>query len=514
MEKQVLICSLLVALVLLSCPVIMSQEVVYFFSVRLYIHSLMAHTEDESEFNYDVKSEIGPFNWGDIKPEWSLCKNGSMQSPIDLLNERVQIVSHLGTLQMNYRPSNATLKNRGHDIKLEWLAGTSYLQINETRYVLKQFHWHSPSEHTIDGKRLDLELHMVHETPSGQTAVIGILYKAGRPDPFLSLLTNHLEAISDSTGAEREVGVMDPRMVKIGRSRTQYYRYIGSLTVPPCTENIAWTMLREVRSVSREQIRLLRVAVHDDSNTNARPLQLINNRLLFDGTYTEDESEFNYDVKGKIGPFNWGDIKPEWSLCKTGTMQSPIDLSNAKVQTAELGPLQLNSKPSKAILKNRGHDISLQWPATTSSLQINGTQYVLKQSHWHSPSEHTIDGRRMDLELHMVHQTPSDQTAVIGILYKAGERPDPFLSLFANHILPLSDRPDAEKDMGVIDPMEVKIGTSATQYYRYIGSLTTPPCTENVIWTVLKEVKPVAREHIKLLRDAVHDNEYVVMINW
>ncbi|XP_020204751.1 alpha carbonic anhydrase 7 [Cajanus cajan] len=264
LAKQVLICSLLMALVLLSCPIIMSQEV-----------------EDESEFNYDVKSEIGPFNWGDIKPEWSKCKNGSMQSPIDLLNERVQIVSHLGTLQMNYRPSNATLKNRGHDIKLAWLAGTSYLQINGTQYVLKQFHWHSPSEHTIDGKRLDLELHMVHETPSGQTAVIGMLYKVGTvPDPFLALLTKHLVTISNSTGAEKDVGVMDPRLVKISISGTQYYRYVGSLTTPPCTEDVSWTILREMRSVSREQIRLLREAVHDDSGVNARPLQPINNRFV------------------------------------------------------------------------------------------------------------------------------------------------------------------------------------------------------------------------------------------
>ncbi|KAK7404758.1 hypothetical protein VNO78_05715 [Psophocarpus tetragonolobus] len=264
LSKQVLICCLLTAIsVLLSCPVL-----------------IMSQQEDESEFNYDVKSNIGPFNWGDIKPEWSLCKNGSMQSPIDLLNERVQIVSHLGTLQKNYSPSNATLKNRGHDIKLEWLAGTSYLQMNGTQYALKQFHWHSPSEHTIDGKRLDLELHMVHETPSGQTAVIGILYKTGRPDHFLSLLTKHLEAVSNSIGAEIEVGVMDPRLVKIGTSTTLYYRYIGSLTTPPCTEDIAWTMLREVRSVSMEQIKLLRDAVHDDSDANARPLQPVNNRLL------------------------------------------------------------------------------------------------------------------------------------------------------------------------------------------------------------------------------------------
>ncbi|KAK7404757.1 hypothetical protein VNO78_05714 [Psophocarpus tetragonolobus] len=228
--KQILICSLLTTLVFLSSfPVIMSQEV-----------------EDEMEFNYDVKSERGPFNWGNIKPEWSLCKNGSLQSPIDLSKKNVQIVSHLGTLEFKYRPSNATLRNRGYNIMLEWLAGTSYLLIDETQYVLKQFHWHSPSEHTIDGRRFDLELHMVHQTPSGQTAGIGILYKAGRPDPFLSLLRNDLKAISNSTGAEREVGVTDPRLVKIGRCRTHYYRYFGSLSTPPCTENVAWTVLREV----------------------------------------------------------------------------------------------------------------------------------------------------------------------------------------------------------------------------------------------------------------------------
>lgn len=91
---------------------------------HLHINSLSytASTEDESEFNYDEKSEQGPSFWGDIHPEWSLCKKGSMQSPIDLLNERVEIVSHLGRLQMNYKPSNATMKNRGHDIKVDKLA--------------------------------------------------------------------------------------------------------------------------------------------------------------------------------------------------------------------------------------------------------------------------------------------------------------------------------------------------------------------------------------------------------
>ncbi|XP_047150938.1 alpha carbonic anhydrase 7-like [Vigna umbellata] len=260
MEKLATTVSICCLLLFLSLPV-MSREV-----------------EDEREFSYEEESENGPSHWGDIHPEWSACNNGSMQSPIDLLNERVEIVSQLGRLQMNYQPSNATIRNRGHDIMLEWVSGAGYLQINETKYVLNQCHWHSPSEHTIDGKRFDLELHLVHETPSGQTTVIGILYKIGRSDSFLSSLTSHIKNISETTEEERVVGVVDPRQIKIFYK--QYYRYMGSLTIPPCTENVSWTIVKEIRSVSKEQVRLLRAAVDDESESNARPLQLINNRLL------------------------------------------------------------------------------------------------------------------------------------------------------------------------------------------------------------------------------------------
>ncbi|GAU36967.1 hypothetical protein TSUD_57450 [Trifolium subterraneum] len=274
LASLVLIFGLVTTLLLLTSYQAMSQEV-----------------EDESEFNYDENSEKGPQHWGDIKPEWFMCKNGTMQSPIDLSNQTVQIVSNLGLLNISYHPSNATLKNRGHDIKLELIANSSYLQINGTQYVLKQLHWHSPSEHTIDGKRLDLELHLVHQTPSGKTAVIGVLYKIGLiPDPFLALLTKDLMAITNSTGAEREVGVVDPRIVNF--RRTQYYRYMGSLTTPECTQNITWTVVKEVKSVRKEQIELLQVAVHDESNTNARPLQPLNNRLV----------QLNYYYGPGLGP--------------------------------------------------------------------------------------------------------------------------------------------------------------------------------------------------------------------
>ncbi|KAA8544081.1 hypothetical protein F0562_021742 [Nyssa sinensis] len=174
MEKpttsNILFCSILIVLVLLSvsCPEA-SQEV-----------------EDETEFSYKEGGDNGPEHWGEIHPEWSLCGNGAMQSPIDLLNERVEVVSYLGRLKRNYKPSNATLINRGHDIMLKWTDDAGYIQINGTQYHLKQCHWHTPSEHTINSRRFDMEVHLVHESNSNETAVVGIMYKIGRSDSFLS----------------------------------------------------------------------------------------------------------------------------------------------------------------------------------------------------------------------------------------------------------------------------------------------------------------------------------------
>lgn len=76
----------------------------------------MVVAEDEREFSYDEHHHLGPANWGSIRPEWSMCGNGNMQSPIDLLDRRVEVVSHLGRLHRDYKPSNATLTNRGHDM--------------------------------------------------------------------------------------------------------------------------------------------------------------------------------------------------------------------------------------------------------------------------------------------------------------------------------------------------------------------------------------------------------------
>ncbi|XP_073138238.1 alpha carbonic anhydrase 7-like [Henckelia pumila] len=233
--------------------------------------------DNEREFSYDENSDQGPSHWGRLHPEWEACNSGKMQSPIDLLNERVEIVPDLGRLSRNYKPSNATLVNRGHDIMIRW-SGAGYIQINGTMFELKQTHWHSPSEHTLDGRRFNMEVHLVHQSKDNRTAVIGIMYKIGRPDSFLSMVQGSLHTSTDSEDVEQSIGVLDPNLIKFGSRK--YYRYMGSLTTPPCTENVIWTIVRKVRTVTREQIKLIRKAVHDESEANARPIQQLNERTL------------------------------------------------------------------------------------------------------------------------------------------------------------------------------------------------------------------------------------------
>ncbi|KAJ9181519.1 hypothetical protein P3X46_009642 [Hevea brasiliensis] len=273
----------------------MKQQRSYlFFSASLifvllfsYLASLAAEdhqveVEDEREFDYAPGSKKGPEHWGELKKDWASCKSGNLQSPIDMSNRRVKVIRNSGGLKRNYKPSYSILKNRGHDISLQWgehKAGS--IEINGNEYFLQQCHWHSPSEHSINGRRYDMELHMVHinTDPNGKynITVVGQLYKIGPPDAFLSKLLRDIKDMNDRK-QERHMGVVDPSEIKLDVK--QYYRYLGSLTVPPCTEGVIWTISKKIRTVSEGQVKALRDAVHDYAARNARPVQPLNKREI------------------------------------------------------------------------------------------------------------------------------------------------------------------------------------------------------------------------------------------
>ncbi|KAK7284996.1 hypothetical protein RJT34_19751 [Clitoria ternatea] len=248
-----------------------------FLLISILFYSTLTTALDEPEFGYNEKSPNGPRHWGDVKEEWALCKTGDMQSPIDLSNNRVEVIPKLRALKMSYKPQHATLLNRGHDVAINWEGDAGSIVINGTHFFLQQSHWHWPSEHTINGRRYALELHMVHVGPqpdgTNKTAVVTLLYKYGSSDPFISELAKY---IIEEDG-EKSLGVIDPSEIKMGGNL--YYRYIGSLTAPPCTEGVIWTINKKVSSVSRGQVKLLKHAVLKRyAKRNARPLQPLNQR--------------------------------------------------------------------------------------------------------------------------------------------------------------------------------------------------------------------------------------------
>ncbi|XP_047043853.1 alpha carbonic anhydrase 7-like [Lolium rigidum] len=235
-------------------------------------------------FSYNTMSLDGPENWGKLSPDYKACGEGKAQSPIDIVTANAVPNPSLDNLTRVYAPTDATLTNNGKDISMTFddleghsVAPGTILVCNPDgtmkAFGLKMIHWHSPSEHTIDGQRFPLELHLVHASEDGHLAVIGILYKIGDHDAFYDQLEDKLRELK--TVHRVAAGVVE---LKSLQKRTgSYFRYMGSLTTPPCTENVIWNILGKVREISAEQLQLLTAPLPHKDN---RPPQPLNGRTV------------------------------------------------------------------------------------------------------------------------------------------------------------------------------------------------------------------------------------------
>ncbi|CAH9131734.1 unnamed protein product [Cuscuta epithymum] len=234
------------------------------------------HNNEEAKFSYMKKSENGPEKWGNLNPKYTECSTGKFQSPIDLDDSTVQITSTLGQLIRKYKPAPASIINRGHALQIKWEDDAGKIVINGTDYKLQQAHWHTPSENTVNGKSFDMEMHLVHKNANDELAAVGILYKIGAPDPFLEHLLSHIKT-ADHEG--KELGIINPKKIRYGSKK--YYRFIGSLTTPPCSQGVLWTVISKAKTVSKEQLNAIKDAVDEGFQENARPVQPLNGREIY-----------------------------------------------------------------------------------------------------------------------------------------------------------------------------------------------------------------------------------------
>ncbi|KAK1420692.1 hypothetical protein QVD17_22502 [Tagetes erecta] len=227
------------------------------------------------QFTYIKGAPSGPENWGRISPNWKTCADGKFQSPVNI---NVKLARpKLADLKRAYVAAPARLINGHNNIGVEWVGDAGGIEVNGSVYKLRQCHWHIPSEHTVDGKQFDAELHLVHKNDKGLKAVISTFQTIGQPDSFIGNLTKHIKMLG--TKEEIDLGIISANNIRHRSKRN--FRYIGSFTTPPCEEGVIWTIGEKVRSVSHDQIQLLKGLHTHEIEGNARPVQRLVGRPIW-----------------------------------------------------------------------------------------------------------------------------------------------------------------------------------------------------------------------------------------
>ena len=191
---------------------------------------------------------------------------------------------------------------------------------------------------------------------------------------------------------------------------------------------------------------------------------------------------------GNGGPQIWGQMKPEFSKCSTGTRQSPIDIQDGiKV---ELDPVRFDYRPSGFRVIDTGHTVQVN-VAAGNSIEVLGRRYELQQFHFHRPSEERVDGKQFEMVVHLVHKDLEGRLAVVAVLLDRGAAQGVVQDVWNNLPLEKGEEVAARSTLNIDDLLPPQ-----RQYFTYMGSLTTPPCSEGVLWMVMKQPVPVSPEQI------------------
>jgi carbonic anhydrase len=222
----------------------------------------------------------GPSHWAALSPEFASCGIGRGQSPIDIVTAKAAPLAAgtAGFDQVRLGPTTLQavkidIVNNGHTEQVD-APGSGALMIGNERYVLQQFHFHSPSEHTVDGRSYPLEAHFVHKAADGKLAVIGVLFEEGAESAALVPFWKRLPA---SAGAPVDLGMGGVSVVAFLPTDHDGYRYAGSLTTPPCSEGVQWFVMKDHVTASAAQIAAFRAVVKRDN----RPVQPLNDRAVY-----------------------------------------------------------------------------------------------------------------------------------------------------------------------------------------------------------------------------------------
>ncbi len=211
-----------------------------------------------------------PEHWGSLDPAFSTCSIGESQSPINVTGG--QDVDQ-PAIAFSYKATPIHMVNNGHTIKVDYAPGST-ITVSGKTYNLLQFHFHTQSENAIEGKLFPMEAHLVHSDADGHLAVVGVMFADGAANPFIEQLWLRMPVAANSTmdiAGSLNVETMLPE------SR-DYYSWSGSLTTPPCSEGVAWMLLKQPVTIAPGQAAKLKRVMGGENN---RPLQPLNGRVIY-----------------------------------------------------------------------------------------------------------------------------------------------------------------------------------------------------------------------------------------
>jgi carbonic anhydrase len=214
--------------------------------------------------HWTYTGEHGPEHWNEVS---ETCGVGKNQSPINLTDVAK---ATLAPLDLTYGGMVTELTNNGHSLQAT-VTGNNTLVIDGVTFELKQFHFHTPSENVINNHQFPLEGHFVHADKDGNLAVVAVMFEMGGKNPELAKLTANLPKSGETVKLAQSFPVKD-----LLPSVTNYYRFNGSLTTPPCSEGVRWIVLKETKTLSDAQDKALMGMM----GHNNRPVQSLNARKV------------------------------------------------------------------------------------------------------------------------------------------------------------------------------------------------------------------------------------------
>ncbi|MFD0952680.1 carbonic anhydrase [Virgibacillus natechei] len=226
---------------------------------------------EETDAQWSYHGDTGPEHWGKLDNANLTCLNGSEQSPISIESTQAIANEKLEGIQIQYEPTTFSLVNNGHTVQANAVTESNSIVIEGNEYKLDQFHFHTPSEHQFNGQNYDMELHLVHEDANGKLAVLGLMIKEGRENGNLASVWE----ILPKEETEKDIPVNEPIDLQslLPQDQTSFH-YNGSLTTPPCTEEVQWIIFEQPIEMSKVQIQAFQEIFPD----NYRPVQPLNER--------------------------------------------------------------------------------------------------------------------------------------------------------------------------------------------------------------------------------------------